>query len=315
VNFRKSVEADLDQILALLDEKSINTAHRDRYVEFLENGQYRREFTWVAEDGDGRVVAVAVWWTFPSADRPIALDGLFAAPAVTDPVAVWTELVEQVMRDAPATDEPPSYHIFLPPGWRADAEIQAALQPRRAAAAAAGMTEALERLRFEWLAETPVPTRSQRLTFRAEPDDEAFLDVFRRVAAGSLDASTRDTIARAGLDGYAREDLEMYKTMPGERGWWKLAYDKAGDLIGFAIPSRNNGGPVVGFLGVLPEHRGHGYAGDLLAEITADLADLGAQRIAADTDVENVPMANSFRRLGYREFAVRLVLSPPPPAA
>ena len=311
MNIRTSVEISLDQILVLLDEKSINTAHRDRYVEFLESGQYRREFTWVAEDGDGRVAAVAIWWTFPSADRPFALDGLFAAPAVTDPVPLWTELVQQVVRDAPADEEPPSYHIFLPPGWREDAEIQAALQPRLAAAAGAGMTEILERLRFEWLAEMSVPARSQRLTFRTEPDDEAYLDVFRRVAAGSLDASTRDAIARAGLDGYACEDLGMYKTMPGERGWWKLAYDKSGDLVGFAIPSRNNGGPVVGFLGVVPEHRGHGFADDLLAEITADLADLGAQRIAADTDATNVPMANSFRRLGYREFAIRLVVSPP----
>jgi GNAT superfamily N-acetyltransferase len=314
VNIRTSVEVDLDQILAHLGTQSINTAHRNRYVEFLDNGQYRREFTWVAEDGDGRIAAVAVWWSVPGANRPIALDGLFADPGIADPVPLWTELIQQVTRAAPAGEEPPSYHIFLPPGWRDDTEIQAALQPRLAAAAAAGMTEVLERLRFEWLAETAVPARSQRLAFRTEPDDEAFLDVFRRVAAGSLDANTRDTIARAGLDGYAREDLDLYKTMPGERGWWKLAYDKSDDLVGFAIPSRNHAGPVVGFLGVVPEHRGHGYADDLLAEITADLADLGAQRIAADTDSTNVPMANSFRRLGYRQFAVRLVVSPPPPA-
>ncbi|NUR47134.1 MAG: GNAT family N-acetyltransferase [Hamadaea sp.] len=308
MHIRTSVEADLDQLLTLLSDKSVNTAHPERFTEFLANGQYRREHTWVAEEGD-RLVAAAVWWSFPGASGPIALDGLYALPDRTDSVALWTQLIQQVTSTASADSEPPSYHIFLPPGWRDDAPIRAALEPRLAAAKAAGMTNELERLRFEWLSDTPVPDRSTRLTFRAEPDDQAFLDVFQRVAAGSLDGNTHDTIARAGLAGYAQEELETYHEMPGERSWWKLAYDNAGDLVGFAIPSRNNGGPVVGFLGVVPEHRGHGYAADLLAEITADLADLGAERIAADTDLGNVPMANTFRRLGYGQFAVRLVLS------
>lgn len=312
MHIRPSIEADLDRILAVIADKSINTADPDRYVALLAGGQYRPETTWVALDGE-RIVAVAIWWGFPGAERPIALDGLFATPDLTDPVPVWTEFVKQVVGTAPADAEPPAYHLFLPPGWRDDAEIQAALEPRLAAAEGAGLTATVERLRFEWLAETPVPVRSQRLTFRTEPDDEAFLDVFKRVAAGSLDAATHDAIARGGLDGMAREDLEIYTLMPGERSWWKLAYDTSGDLVGFAIPSRNNAGPVVGYLGVVPEHRGRGYADDLLAEITADLADLGAERIVADTDTTNVPMANAFRRLGYRQFAVRLVLSTPAP--
>jgi GNAT superfamily N-acetyltransferase len=307
VKIRTAVEADLDAILALLADQSINTASPQRFTDQLASRHYRYDHTWVAESADGAIEAVAVWWTFPEGPTPLALDGLFAAPSVTDPVAVWTELVRAGL--AETAEGEGDYHIFLPAGWREDPEIQAALEPRVAAARAAGLTSTLERLRFEWLASTPVPARSERLTFRAEPDDEAFVSVFMRVAEGTLDATTRDEIERLGLDGYARADLELYQRMPGERSWWKLAYDASGDLVGFAIPSANNGGPVVGFLGVVPEHRGHGYAADLLAEITADLADLGAERISADTDLGNVPMANTFRRLGYRNFAVRLVLS------
>jgi GNAT superfamily N-acetyltransferase len=77
------------------------------------------------------------------------------------------------------------------------------------------------------------------------------------------------------------------------------------------MPSANAGGPVVGYLGVLPEQRGHGYSDDLLAEITHLLAETGAEHIRADTDFGNVPMAKSFERLGYRNFAVRRVLSFP----
>jgi RimJ/RimL family protein N-acetyltransferase len=69
---------------------------------------------------------------------------------------------------------------------------------------------------------------------------------------------------------------------------------------------------VVGYLGVVPEHRGHGYADDILAEITRILADeAGAEVIRADTDLANAPMAASFERAGYRNFSRRLVFSAP----
>lgn len=304
MKIRTATGADHDQILALLAEKSVNTTTPERFVEQLASGHYRYEHTLIAES-PGRIDGVAVWWSFPDSAAPMALDGLYAAPQVTDPIPMWTELV----RAGAEAAERAEYHIFLPGGWRDDAAVLTALEPRLAAARAAGLTDTVERLRFEWLDGTPVPARSQRLTFRAEPDDEAFVSIFMRVAEGSLDAATHEEIERLGLDGYARKDVGLYKTMPGERSWWKLAYDASGDLVGFAIPSANNGGPVVGFLGVLPEHRGHGYSGDLLAEITADLAELGAKRIAADTDLGNVPMAAAFRRSGYTNFAVRLVLS------
>jgi RimJ/RimL family protein N-acetyltransferase len=125
-------------------------------------------------------------------------------------------------------------------------------------------------------------------------------------------------VSRLGVAGSAREDLEIYTSMPGDRSWWRLAYDDSGELVGFAIPSANNGGPVVGYLGVLPEHRGKGYSDELLAEITHQLArviergEAKAAHIRADTDLGNQPMVAAFERAGYRNFAVRLVASPPP---
>ncbi|WP_027341787.1 GNAT family N-acetyltransferase [Hamadaea tsunoensis] len=303
MQIRTAVEADLDVILTLLADKSINTADPARYQAQLESRHYRPEWTWLAVDGDV-IVAAAVWWGFPSGTEPLALDGLYAVPALADVVPVWTELIRAA--GVPHAE----YHIFLPGGWRTDPDVSAALEPRTAAAKAAGLTNVLERLRYEWKTGTPVPPRSTRLRFETEPSDEAFLDVFRRTAEGSLDDDTRTRVARDGLDEFAAETLDMYKTMPGPREWWKLAYSvETGDLVGFAMPSANNGGPVVGFLGVLPAHRGHRYADDLLAEITADLAESGAARIAADTDLDNVPMVRSFDRLGYDNFGVRLVLS------
>jgi GNAT superfamily N-acetyltransferase len=334
VNIRTMVESDLDNILALLANQSINTVTIERFAEYLESGAYRHEWTWVAEDGD-RILALAVWWGTEGSDHPFAVDGLYfdqsAANEGPGPVPLWTELIRAMISTIPPAAEQPEYHIFLPNGWRDQPEVVAALEPRLAAAAAAGLSATTERLRYEWTTEDELPPRSTRLRF--EPaDDEAFLAVFRQVMEGSLDAASARAVARIGVEGAAKEELEIYTSMPGDRDWWRLAYDASGELVGFAIPSANNGGPVVGYLGVLPEHRGHGHSDDLLAEITHVLAELiqrdelrangirangirangiGADRIRADTDLTNKPMAAAFERAGYRNFAVRMVASYP----
>lgn len=308
MKIRTLVEADLDTIHTLITEQSLNTVTRERWDEYLVSGAYRFDWSWVVED-DGKIIALAIWWGMEQFDHPFSIDGLYAVPGA-DRVAVWTSLIRHTLAGFPAEAEQPEYHIFLPNGWRDQPDVVAELEPRLEAAAAAGLSELTERLRYEWTPSDGLPARSTRLRF--EPaDDEAFLDVFRRVIEGSLDASTARSVARLGVEGTAKEELEIYQSMPGERSWWRLAYDAAGSLIGFALPSANNGGPVVGYLGVLAEHRGHGYSDDLLAEITQLLVETGAERIRADTDLTNQPMAASFERLGYRNHAVRMVASYP----
>ncbi|ELS55486.1 hypothetical protein STVIR_3581 [Streptomyces viridochromogenes Tue57] len=45
-----------------------------------------------------------------------------------------------------------------------------------------------------------------------------------------------------------------------------MARTREGEPAGSHIPAHHPQGPCIGFIGVLPEHRGHGYAYDLLAE-------------------------------------------------
>ncbi len=138
-----------------------------------------------------------------------------------------------------------------------------------------------------------------------------FVDVFRRVLTGTLDATSRAEAEASGADAQAREDVRLYRDrMQGERSWWRIAESRSGEIAGFGIPSRNDQYPVVGYLGVLPEHRGHGYVDEILAEITRILVtEAGATRIRADTDLENRPMAAAFERAGYQNIGRRLVLS------
>ncbi|WP_158702085.1 N-acetyltransferase [Kitasatospora sp. MMS16-BH015] len=296
----------------------------------MATGEYRHERTWVAEAADGQLLARAVWWAFPESPEPLALDCLWVSEAVPDPVALGAELLRAAHA---AFGTAPEYHLILPPGGVAAPGSVAAtpelgagspvsppagLRWRLAAARDAGLGEELHRLRFEWRpgveAAVPTPVGGARLSFAAEPRDEVFVELFRRVAEGSLDDSTRLASGSADPAQQARDTLDSYLTMPGDRSWWRIALTPDGHPAGFAIPSANGAGPVVGYLGVLPGLRGQGLADELLAEITRSHATRGAIRIRADTDAANTPMAAAFRRAGYQDIGSRIVLSAPPAA-
>jgi RimJ/RimL family protein N-acetyltransferase len=67
-------------------------------------------------------------------------------------------------------------------------------------------------------------------------------------------------------------------------------------------PARNSYGAIIGYLGVLPAHRGNGYINEILAEGTRILAAQDVPRIRASTDLGNVPMAAAFARAGWVNF-------------
>jgi RimJ/RimL family protein N-acetyltransferase len=304
--YRPAAEGDLVPMAADPTGSLTLELYRSR----IEDRLYRPEWTWVAEGG-GRVLARAVWWGFPESGRPLALDRLDAHGSV--PVRDRAGLAAGLLAAAHRVlcDEPPALHLGVPVGWRDDPDARAAVGWRREAAAAAGLTDELERIRFTWTPDAGLPESGGRLTFVAEPDDEVFAAALRRVAEGSLDVTTRRDVEALGPERQAREDLNLYRDMQGEREWWRLAYTADGRLAGLAMPNRNPQGPVVGYLGVVPELRGRRYIDDVLAEITAFHASKGAARIIATTDVANAPMAAAFERAGYRATENRLVFSAP----
>jgi len=249
-------------------------------------GDYRPEWTWIALRG-GTVVARAAWWGGPDDDAPGALDWF----DFTDPDAAV-----QLLRTAPLRTD---YSLRLPAGWRDNAAVAQAAQARITAAEEAGLTFLVERYRYRWTPECGMPAAPGRLQFRPEPEDAVILDIFRRVHRRTLDAHARRVIAASGLDAAAQEDLDFLRWLPSPRQWWRLAYTIGGDLVGLTAPCRNYTDPVIGYIAVVPEQRGHGYAYDLLAEATRLLAAEGADRIVASTDITNLPMAATFAKAGY----------------
>lgn len=270
-------------------------------------GEYRPEWTWVALRG-GRVVARAACWAGPGDEVPLVLDWFDFEPGQAAAAVL-------LLREMPHRVE---FELVLPPGWRDDAEVRAAAEARIDAAAAAGYRPLVERFRYEWTPRCGLPVHAGRLRFRPEPDDEAVLDVLRRVQHGTLDAHALRALAGTGdgpgkedgIERAAREDLEHLRWMPSPREWWRLARTPDGSLVGLQVPGRIPSGPAVGFIGVVPEQRGNGYAYDLLAECTRQLHDEGAQSVAATTDLGNAPMAAAFARAGYPIVQHRYCMTP-----
>jgi RimJ/RimL family protein N-acetyltransferase len=340
VLIRPTTDADLDRILAWPDTGPIGAIPADRYQDELDRHQYRPEWTWIAED-EGRIVARAIWWGFGDADYPLVLDcvsaddALPAGGSVAGRAAVAARLItagQQALR-RPGPSVAPGFEINLPTGWRSDPAVTEAFGWRHDAAARAGLTDELERIRFEWTPDAGLPRSSGRLVFRPEPDDDAFLDMFRQIAMGSLDVITRREVAALGAARQARDDMGIYLAMPGDRNWWRLAYTagpdgvaapdgadgpacapgggRPGQLAGMILPNCNSNGAVVGYLGVVPGLRGRGYINDLVAETTRFHAGRGERRIGATTDTTNLPMEAAFERAGYRAWGIRYVLSEP----
>ncbi|MEU7898121.1 GNAT family N-acetyltransferase [Nonomuraea sp. NPDC049152] len=308
MQIRPTTAADREQVIAFTVDEPVSWIPADRYLAELGDDMYRPEWTWIVSDGD-RIVGRALWWGQRDSSAPLALDCLHLEASVPDREEVAAALLDAGHR-AFGGAKPPLYNLTLPNGWRDDPAVSSAVAWRKAASVAAGLVEEVERLRLEWTPDLGVPASSGRLRF-SEATDEEFLEVFRRIAVGSLDAETRRNVAALGADRAAREEMDFYLDRPGKREWWRVAHTPDGTVAGLAIPSATPYNVNVGYLGVVPELRGRGYVDDILAEITRIHAENGAELITATTDTTNAPMAAAFARAGYRNTEIRLIFSPP----
>jgi ribosomal protein S18 acetylase RimI-like enzyme len=262
---------------------------------------YRPEWSWVALR-DGQVVARVAFSGPPDARLPLAMGSLEIGTR-PDRVATGLALVRAAYAamTGGGTGEGgrPEYRQFLPVDWHQHAGMRAAVADRRTVARLAGLRFLVERVELRWLAEpgAALPPRPGRLTFRPVGDDDEMHAVVRGTVDGTLDAHARRDVARDGIDAAARAIVEE---LPGPRSLMRLAYDPAGRCAGITVPGLRPWGADISYVGVLPEHRGNGYADELLLEASHLLVKGGATEIVAATDVGNAPMAAAFARCGYR---------------
>jgi RimJ/RimL family protein N-acetyltransferase len=310
VKCRQATPADVDALVEFPDDLGLVGLPRDQVREDFDAGRMRPEWSWLLED-EGRLVARALWWGRDES-APSALDALDVLPELDDPRAAAVDLLRAGLGEfaASAGSVRPSYTVRLPGNWRDDERAARAVKWRCEAMADVGITNSLERRQYAWTPENGIPAASTRVKFRSGSDEE-FVELFRESARGSLDVETRLALESTDEFSQAQDDFEFYASCPGERAWWKVATDRDGAVVGFIVPSATPYHRNVGYLGVLPSHRGKGLVDDLLGEVTRIHAHAGTDRISATTDMTNLPMATAFERAGYLLTEIRLVLEAP----
>jgi RimJ/RimL family protein N-acetyltransferase len=209
-------------------------------------------------------------------------------------------LLEAAMAEVGAT---PPYIRFVGPCWREDPDERREVEDRMSALERTGARLFVERLRFEWRPGAPVPDPGGRLVFRPADDAGELIALMTEVLEGTLDAYSREALTRRSARETATAQYEDELVgCAGPRDWWRIAALPDGEPVGFVIPTGNAYGPIIAYIGVRPAHRGNGHIEEILGEGTRVLANAGAPRIRASTDLGNVPMARAFARAGYVAF-------------
>lgn len=163
---------------------------------------------------------------------------------------------------------------------------------------------------FLWEPGCQVPGPAPALHFEPAPA-EWLTGAISQVMASSGDPSDQHAVTGLGERLAAQDLLSIAPTyFSWQPDWWQLARNDAGEAVGFVLPvlfrdeqRSRNGQPqgTVFYMGMLPQHRGHGHAHELLAQATRIFIDAGCWRIFCDTGTDNAPMVAAFRRAGFME--------------
>jgi len=214
---------------------------------------------WVALRGD-HLLARARLWSRTGDDTPFLLDvfDIDDSSADRDRVEVGLRLLRTAMAEVvPGGTRPPEYIRSVPPDWREGAVTRRVVEDRMVALERTGARLFVERLRLEWRPGTPIPEPRGRLMFRPVRDTEEILALMTQVLDGTLDAHSSDDLSRMSAREAAvrhyEEELAHYRS---PQDWWRIATLPDGEAVGFVTPARNEYNPIIGYLAVLPAHRG-----------------------------------------------------------
>jgi hypothetical protein len=299
VRFRSVDLAELDAFAAIGDAETAR-AYRSYLLSSMEAGETSPERWFAAIDDDDRIVGRIVYWSLPGAAE-VSLD-VFALPWADEERAPFAlDFLSSSLESLRSTGvRAVEYEHHEPdPDRHTPARLLDTL-------ATAGFHQARTTVRFE-LSPVVAVTTGARVSFEGEADGRSlqdFADVVARCAAAGADTGVTGRRPDADVEAAAMAFVSSTDAMRGGRELWRLA--RIGDeVVGVILPTANDGGPVLNYVGVVPQHRGHRVVDELLAETARLQAGAGAARVRADSDLDNQTMHAAFARAGWQPFGRR----------
>ncbi len=272
----------------------------------FEQGAMRPEWCLVAEH-EGHWIGRGAAWTLPRVGTPLDLV-LFDIDF--DDQELARDVLHQYVASFRAMGAAAIGYVLDDPAQAP--QWQDAAAARHSLLINSGWTLVRETSRWERSSGADV-LLTGRLTYRAlsETGEDAFVAVVERISAGALDRRIVAERECYGAVEAARSEFVDLQSMDFQPDWWEIAYTPTGELVGMVMPTGSPTFGTIGYIGVVPEQRGHGYGDELLARGTATLRRADYHRLVCDTDIGNTPMANIFRRAKWAQFATRREYSLP----
>lgn len=289
---------ELDRFAALHLDPVANTEARAYLDRELEAGHIRIEWCFVAEDSEEFLGRVA-YWALAAAEFPDAI-ALLDLPWEKGAVPTGDYLLRETLAPFAAKGAPHvDYSLREPSAWhRLPGHQRVVLEQL-------GFRLMRDAKRYTWAAAAVSAPHRPRLSYRTlgEVGDEAFVEAIARVSKDTLDRWIATEREELGAEPAARTYLRESKSLRYEPGWWQLGYTADGQLAGLIMMAANNAGPVVDYIGVVPELRGQGLVDDLLGQGLRALQVAGEQAVRADTDTGNWPIQRALERAGFQPVA------------
>lgn len=144
----------------------------------------------------------------------------------------------------------------------------------------------------------------QRLYYKCiqEVGEDTFIEAIESVTVGTLDRDDIESVSQNGSTKAARMYFELLKEIDFNRSWWRLAYDVEGRFVGLVVPQRfDEACGAINYIGVAPDQRGNGYVYDLLREASNVMLEAGLKTLIAEIDIQNQPLDDALRKLGFHE--------------
>ena len=160
-----------------------------------------------------------------------------------------------------------------------------------------GMDLFQEKEGFTWRnSGAPIPPPGRlRFATALETGRDLYQDVMARAGRDTLDRNDRWYRDHMDEAHWAAQMMEYLQEEDSES--WLVASDAAGDPVGMvAVSTFDPGVATVTFIGVVPEHRGHGYGHDLLQAATSAAHCRGFEEMLSDVDTLNQPMIDTMRK-------------------
>ena len=297
MNIRPISPQELPQFAKLTDRPESVDSFSTMLQGMWDSGESKPDWCFIIRNDDGSAVGRIGFMQIDGRDDHLAILG-WTLPWDGDYLTVGT----QSMRDclgALAAQGVNSIQRELHPHW-------VTVDAQHAVLSATGFTKMQRQCIYAYApATTAAPPPSKRLTFRTleEVGEDVFIDAMSRVSAATADRDIQQRIIELGsAEAFARAEFAFSKAdHTVGTGWWQLAFDGQGALVGFLQPVQFTGysDGNVAYVGVVPSQRGRGYSRDLLGRAINVLRDAGMTFINARTDADNSAIRRTNEKLGF----------------